>query len=206
MSKEIVQSDYDIKIMQVDDIKPYKNNPRQVNQNSIDQVKKSIQQNKFSNVIVVDKNNEVIAGHTRLEAAKQLNMTELPVFVAKKLDDNAVKRLRLLDNRLTELTPWDLDKLIEETTAIELDADVEALFEPLLKQDLSEFDLSDDNYESTDENYSNPIIQYVMIFDSEDQQNIWYSFLQRLKEDFPKHETHASRIAEYIKKLNIPIN
>tara|TARA_R110002153_G_scaffold209534_1_gene362114 strand:- start:8395 stop:9015 length:621 start_codon:yes stop_codon:yes gene_type:complete len=205
MSKEIVQNDYDIKIMQVDDIKPYQNNPRQINQNSIDQVKKSIQQNSFSNVIVVDKNNEIIAGHTRLEAAKQLNMTELPVFVAKKLDDNAVKRLRLLDNRLTELTAWDLEKLVEETTQIELDADVEALFEPLLKQDLSEFDLSDDGYEPQEENYSNAIIQYVMIFDNEDQQDLWYNFLGRLREDFPKHETHASRIAEYIKKLNIPI-
>ena len=174
MSQEIVQNDYDIKIMQVDDIKPYQNNPRQINQSSIEQVKKSIQQNKFSNVIIVDKNNEVIAGHTRLEAAKQLNIAELPVFVAKKLDDNAVKRLRLLDNRLTELTAWDLEKLLEETTQIELDEDVEALFEPLLSQDLSEFDLSDDDYEPQEENYSNSIIQYVMIFDNEDQQDLWY--------------------------------
>lgn len=206
MSQEIVQNDYDIKIMQVDDIKPYQNNPRQINQSSIEQVKKSIQQNKFSNVIIVDKNNEVIAGHTRLEAAKQLNIAELPVFVAKKLDDNAVKRLRLLDNRLTELTAWDLEKLLEETTQIELDEDVEALFEPLLSQDLSEFDLSDDDYEPQEENYSNSIIQYVMIFDNEDQQDLWYNFLARLREDYPKHETHASRIAEYIKSLKIEKN
>ena len=203
---EIIQKDYDIKIMNVDDIKPYQNNPRQINQNSINQVKKSIQQNKFSNVIIVDKNNEVIAGHTRLEAAKQLDMKELPVFVAKELDENAVRRLRLLDNRLTELTAWDLEKLVEETSLVELDEDVEALFEPLLKEDLSQFDLTDDNYQEVEDNFSNPIIQYVMIFDDEDQQGLWYNFLGRLRADYPKHETHAARIAEYIKTLKIAVD
>ena len=98
------------------------------------------------------------------------------------------------------------EKLLEETTQIELDEDVEALFEPLLSQDLSEFDLSDDDYEPQEENYSNSIIQYVMIFDNEDQQDLWYNFLARLREDYPKHETHASRIAEYIKSLKIVKN
>ena len=205
MSQEIIKNDYIIKVMNVEDIKPYQNNPRQINAESIKQVKKSIQQNKFSNVIVVDKNNEVIAGHTRLEAAKQLGMKELPVFIAKDLDENAVKRLRLLDNRLTELTAWDLEKLVEETNTIDLDEDVEALFAPLLNDDFSEFDLTDDNYEEAQETYSNPIIQYVMIFDDEEQQLLWYNFLGRLREDYPSHETHASRIAEYITKLKIPI-
>jgi len=199
MTKEINTKDYDLKVVSVFDIKPYKNNPRQVNQNAIDQVKKSIEQNNFSNVIIVDKNMEIIAGHTRFEAAKQLGMKELPVFIAKNLDDEAVKRLRLLDNRLTELTPWDIEKLVEETYT--LDDDMKALFDPLLAQDLSEFDLSDDDYTPKEEKYGNAIIQYVMIFDNEEQQNTWYQFLAMLREKYPNDETHAARIHEYIKGL-----
>ena len=199
MSKEIIQDDYEIKVTEVAKLKPYKNNPRQINQNAIDQVKKSIEQNKFSNVIVVDKNMEIIAGHTRCEAAKQLSIKELPVFIAKNLDDEAVKRLRLLDNRLTELTPWDIEKLVEETYT--LDDDMKKLFDPLLAQDLSEFDLSDDDYTPKEEKYGNAIIQYVMIFDNEEQQNTWYQFLAMLREQNPNEETHAARVHEYIKGL-----
>mgnify|MGYP000359576978 CR=1 FL=1 len=208
MNKKIQEQDYDIEILDVALLKPYANNPRQTNQSAIDKVAKSIQQNQFSSVIVVDKNYEIIAGHTRHAAATQLGLKTLPVFIAKNLDDEQVKRLRLLDNKLNELTEWDVEKLIQELEPSKLDEDFQKLFEPLIAQDLSEFDLSDDSYvpDEEGERFANSIIQYVMIFDSEDQQNIWYSFLQRLKEDFPKHETHASRIAEYIKKLNIPIN
>jgi CheY-like chemotaxis protein len=199
MSKEIIQDDYEIKVTEVAKLKPYQNNPRQINQNAIDQVKKSIEQNKFSNVIVVDKNMEIIAGHTRCEAAKQLGIKELPVFIAKNLDDEAVKRLRLLDNRLTELTPWDIEKLVAETYT--LDDDMKKLFDPLLAQDLSEFDLSDDDYTPKEEKYGNAIIQYVMIFDNEEQQNTWYQFLAMLREQYPNEETHAARVHEYIKGL-----
>ena len=161
MAKEINTKNYDIKVMSIFEIKPYKNNPRQVNQTAINQVKKSIKQNSFSNVIVVDKNLEVIAGHTRLEAAKQLNIMELPVFIAKDLSEEQARRLRLLDNRLVELTPWDIEKLVEEIEATDLDADVEKLFEPLMNEDLSDFDLSDDDYSPQETTYNQAIIQSV---------------------------------------------
>lgn len=199
MSKELKTNNYDIKLVSIFDIKPYKNNPRQVNQTAIDQVKKSIQQNGFTNVIIVDKNMEIIAGHTRLEAAKQLNMMELPVFIAKDLDDEQARRLRLLDNRLVELTPWDIEKLVEEIEATELDDDIEKLFEPLMNEDLSEFDLSDDSYSPEEPTYNQAIIQYVMIFDNEEQQSQWYSFLSTLQDLYPNLETHASRLEMFIK-------
>lgn len=203
MSNEIINDKYEIKVLPIDEIQPYANNPRQTNNSAINSVAKSIEQNNFTSVIVVDKNNEIIAGHTRHAAAKQLGMTELPVFVAKDLDDEQVKRLRLLDNRLTELTPWDLEKLVEETYATTLDDDMQALFEPLLAEDLSEFDLSDDDYTPTEEKYGNAIIQYVMIFDNEEQQNTWYTFLAELREMYPNEETHAGRVHQYlINKFN----
>ena len=200
MTNQIIQEGYEIRVLSPSELKPYANNPRVTNQNAIDQVSKSIQQNDFTSVIIVDKDYEIIAGHTRHAAATQLGLKEVPVFVAKNLNDEQVKRLRLLDNRLTELTPWDVEKLVEETYAVQLDDDLAALFEPLLAQDLSEFDLSDDDYEATEEKYGNAIIQYVMIFDNEEQQNTWYDFMGKLKERYPSGETHAARIHEYLTK------
>ena len=203
MNKKIQEQDYDIEILDVALLKPYANNPRQTNQGAIDKVAKSIQQNQFSSVIVVDKNYEIIAGHTRHAAATQLGLKTLPVFVAKNLDDEQVKRLRLLDNKLNELTEWDVEKLIQELEPSKLDEDFQKLFEPLIAQDLSEFDLSDDNYvpEEEGERFANSIIQYVMIFDTELQQQAWHQFLAALKQKYPDdevYETHASRITQHI--------
>ena len=203
MNKKIQEQDYDIEILDVALLKPYANNPRQTNQSAIDKVAKSIQQNQFSSVIVVDKNYEIIAGHTRHAAATQLGLKTLPVFIAKNLDDEQVKRLRLLDNKLNELTEWDVEKLIQELEPSKLDEDFQKLFEPLIAQDLSEFDLSDDSYvpDEEGERFANSIIQYVMIFDTELQQQTWNKFLAALKQKYPDdevYETHASRITQHI--------
>ena len=203
MNQKIEQQEYDIEVLNVSLLKPYANNPRQTNQNAIDKVKKSIEQNQFSSVIVVDKNYEIIAGHTRHAAATQLGIEKLPVFVAKNLSDEQVKRLRLLDNKLNELTEWDLDTLMQELEPSKLDEDFQKLFDPLIAQDLSEFDLSDDNYlpDEEGEKFANSIIQYVMIFDTELQQQMWHKFLAALKQQYPDdevYETHASRITQHI--------
>lgn len=198
---EIKHKGYTIKIMDIDDLKPYKNNPRKITQEAINQVKKSIKENDFNSVIVVDKNLEIIAGHTRVLAAKELGFTELPVMVSSSISDVQAKRLRLLDNRLTELTEWDTEKLLVESYTAELDEDYQAMFAPLLAEDMSEYDLSDDKYIEEDAGgYNNAIIQYVMIFDNEKQQSDWYTFLAKLNEEYPDAGTHAERLHQHIKK------
>ena len=204
MAKEIISEQYDIKVVDTKLLKPYINNPRQQNKASIDKVKKSIEQNQFSSVIVVDKNYEIIAGHTRLAAALELGIKDLPVFVAKNLDEEAVKRLRVLDNRLTETTPWDLEKLVEEITPLQLDDDFAKMFDDLLAQDLDDYDFTDDTYQPVEENepeFAEAIIQYIMIFDDNLQQQGWHSFLKVLKDKYPDektHLTHAARVNQHI--------
>jgi hypothetical protein len=204
MSNKIVEQDYDIEIIETNKIKPYRNNPRKLNTNAVESVKKSIKQNRFSSVIIVDKDYEIIAGHTRHAAATELGIKKLPVFIAKTLEPEKVRSLRLLDNRLTEITPWDLEKLSSEMQTVTLDEDFTKLFEPLLVEDLSEFDLSDDAYTpAEDEQYTSAIIQYVMIFDNDEQQNTFYSFLAKLKEKYPDDEeypTHSSRMHQHLKE------
>ena len=97
----------------VDEIIPYENNPRN-NDDSIKYVAESIKQFGFKVPIVIDRENVIIAGHTRLKAALELGMSEVPCIVADDLTPDQVKAFRLADNKVSEFSTWDDDKLLEE--------------------------------------------------------------------------------------------
>ena len=90
----------------VNDLTPYENNPRNNNE-AIQYVANSIKEFDFKVPLVIDKDNVVICGHTRLLAAKQLGMEEVPCTVADDLTDEQIKAFRLADNK-------DLGALVDE--------------------------------------------------------------------------------------------
>lgn len=92
----------------IGDIKPYETNPRNISQKAVESVAESIQQFGFRQPIVVDADSIVIAGHTRLLAAKHLKLQKVPVHVAD-LSKEKASAYRLLDNKLNELASWDQD-------------------------------------------------------------------------------------------------
>lgn len=105
---------------------PYENNPRE-NEGAVDAVAASIKEFGFKVPIIIDKNNVIVAGHTRLKAANKLNLEKVPCVVADDLSEEKVKALRLADNKVSELAQWDLGKLEEELKALdemELDFDM----------------------------------------------------------------------------------
>lgn len=112
----------EIKYIPINNIKPYKNNPR-LNEEAIPYVMKSIREFGFKNPIILDKNNVIVAGHTRLESAKRLGMKEAPVIYADDLTEEQVKAFRLVDNKVAEKSMWDYTKLDEELDSI-LDIDM----------------------------------------------------------------------------------
>jgi len=91
-------------------VKPYAKNPRK-NEGAVDAVAKSIQEFGFRVPIVVDAEGVVIAGHTRLKAAEKLGLEKVPVHVARELSPEKVQALRIADNKLHELSSWDMDLL-----------------------------------------------------------------------------------------------
>jgi|TARA_R100001224_G_C4016784_1_gene147988 hypothetical protein len=93
-----------IKSIETNKILPYINNPRK-NLN-IDKVASSIKEFGFQQPIVIDKNNTIIVGHTRFEAAKKLGLKEVPVQIAD-LTETQAKAYRIADNRLNEDASWD---------------------------------------------------------------------------------------------------
>ena len=105
--------------IKIDEIIPYGKNPRN-NENAIDKVAESIKEFGFTNPILLDKHNVVIAGHTRLEAAKKLNLTEVDC-VYLDLTEEQAKAYRLVDNKTAEFAEWDLDLLNIELEELSLE-------------------------------------------------------------------------------------
>ena len=101
----------DILYKKTEDIVPYFQNPRVISESAIDEVAKSLHKHGFQQAIVIDENNVIVAGHTRLLAAKKLGIDEVPckVYTANESNINAY---RLADNKVGELTVWE-DKILE---------------------------------------------------------------------------------------------
>ena len=107
--------------MPITDVVPYDKNPRN-NAGAVESTANSIKEFGWQQPIVVDKDNIIIVGHTRLKAAEKLNLDTVPVVVADNLSDEQVKAYRLADNKTGELADWDMALLSEELEGIaELD-------------------------------------------------------------------------------------
>lgn len=104
--------------MSVDELIPYENNPRK-NDEAVDKVALSISAFGFKVPIVIDANNVIVTGHTRLKAAKKLGLKTVPCIRADDLNEEQIKAFRLADNKVAEFSEWDEEKLLSELKAIE---------------------------------------------------------------------------------------
>ena len=126
----------------INEIKEYENNPRN-NDNAVEYVAKSIKEFGFKVPIVIDKENVIIAGHTRYKASKLLGITDIPCIIADDLTEEQIKAFRLVDNKSAEFATWDMDLLnieLESITYLDME-----LFDFNIDKDLK--DVSDDDYE-----------------------------------------------------------
>jgi DNA modification methylase len=110
---------------------PYANNARTHNAEQITQIASSIKEFGFNNPILIDKDNGIIAGHGRLEAAKKLNLKEVPTISLEHLTDSQRKAYILADNRIAINSGWDIELLSLELKDLDADFDLEMLgFDP----------------------------------------------------------------------------
>ena len=101
-----------------DDIIPYKGNPRN-NKAAVDKVAKSIEEFGFNVPIVIDENDIVVTGHTRLLASKKLGLNKVPTIVVSDLTNEQVQAFRIADNKVSEFSEWNEDLLMQELSEIE---------------------------------------------------------------------------------------
>ena len=95
---------------------PHPRNARRHSAKQIDQLTVSISEFGFNTPILIDDQNQVLAGHGRLAAAMQLGLTQVPVVTIDHLTEAKSRGFMLADNRLGELSDWD-----EEILALELE-------------------------------------------------------------------------------------
>ena len=132
------------------DITPYENNPRN-NDEAVEPVMNSIKQFGFRVPIVIDKENIIVAGHTRYKAAKKMGLKKVPCIVADDLTDEQVKAFRLADNKVSEIATWDFNILELELSNIEeIDmSDFSFEIEGIEDNFDTEFELPDEDIPST---------------------------------------------------------
>jgi hypothetical protein len=132
------------------------NNPRLHPSAQINAIARSIEAFGFNAPILVDKGNRVVAGHGRLEAAKRLGLTEVPVIRLEHLSEQRAKAYMLADNKLTDRSSWDDRKVaivLKELSEIALDFEIEATgFEPPeIDLRIQSLELPEESTDSADE-------------------------------------------------------
>lgn len=141
-------SKLEIEYLNIDQLIPYKNNPRD-NEHAVEFVANSIKEFGFKNPIIIDENNVIVAGHTRLKAGKQLGLDKVPIVRAKDLTHEQVNAFRIADNKTAEFADWDFERLeaeLEELEEIDMgdfgirDADVAFHNAINLDDDLSDYE------------------------------------------------------------------
>lgn len=105
--------------MSVKELKPYAKNTKKHDKTQIANVAESIKQYGFVQPIVVDKDNSIVIGHCRYEAAKKLKLEAVPCVCVDELTDEQVKALRIVDNKSNE-SEWDIEALLDELEDVDL--------------------------------------------------------------------------------------
>lgn len=149
-SKDTNSKDTKLKKIKLSKIKPYNLNARDNNKYAVQAVVESIKRYGYTNPIIVDEKNVIIAGHTRYLALKELNFDEVEVIVSKMREDEA-KEYRIIDNKTNELSQWDEKNLQFELREFEQRDYAQELF-PEIKdnikiQDTTEYDIDEKDFE-----------------------------------------------------------
>lgn len=111
-------------MVSIDDLVPYANNARIHDKKQIAQIRASLREFGFVTPLLIDFDNNIIAGHGRLEAARAEGLTEVPCVLVSNLTEAQRKAYILADNRLSETAAWDNELLkieLEGLQALEFD-------------------------------------------------------------------------------------
>ena len=155
------------------ELKEYENNPR-LNDKAVEAVAESIKQFGFKVPIIIDRDNVIVAGHTRLKAARFLGMEYVPCIIADDLTEDQVKAFRLADNKTAEFAEWDFSALEKELEEIEMDMTAFG-FDDLFEETSGFNDALEENRETLQERF---IVPPFSVLDTrqgywQDRKKVW---------------------------------
>lgn len=163
----------------VEDLIPYANNPRH-NEEAVDKVAASIREFGFKVPIIIDKDNVIVAGHTRLKASKKLGLKTVPCIMADDLTEDQIKAFRLADNKTAEFAEWDFEKLIVELN------------------DINGLSMTDFGFDDIDLDYG----EYTPTGDDDSEEDDEFDDIERLERHYGvPYQGNKSRIADIIVSL-----
>ena len=126
MSKLPIVSPEKLETLPVNTLRPHERNPRTHTKKQIRQIADSIRRFGFTNPVLVDESNSIIAGHGRVEAAKSLGLAAVPALRLEHMTEAEKRAYVIADNRLAELAGWDNELLALELGAmLDLDPDLD---------------------------------------------------------------------------------
>lgn len=105
------------------ELKPYKKNAKKHPKEQVERIANSIKEFGFTQPVLVDKHNSVVAGHGRILGAKKAGLKEVPTVCLDELTEEQIKAYRLVDNKLNE-SEWDFGLLDEELENLTEDIDM----------------------------------------------------------------------------------
>ncbi len=121
-------TDLTIQNIEITRIREYKNNPKLHNRAQVVKIRESIREFGFINPVLLDENLEIIAGHGRVAAARDIGMRDVPAIILSHLTDAQKRAYRIADNKLTELGKWSIELLnleFSELSNLDLDFNLE---------------------------------------------------------------------------------
>lgn len=126
MGKTTNKKDVELNIVyrNIKELKPYKKNAKKHPKEQLEQIANSIEEFGFTQPVIIDKNNCVVAGHGRILGAKKAGLKQVPTVCLEDLTEEQIKAYRLVDNKLNE-SEWDFSLLDEELGVLSEDIDME---------------------------------------------------------------------------------
>lgn len=101
----------------IKELKPYKKNAKKHSKEQVERIANSIKEFGFTQPVIIDKNNCVVAGHGRILGAKKAGLKQVPTVTLEELTEEQIKAYRLVDNKLNE-SEWDSVLLTQELEEI----------------------------------------------------------------------------------------
>lgn len=198
MLMDIKKMTLKIKYKKTKDLIPYAQNARAHSEAQIAQIAASIGEFGFTQPVLLDGDNGIIAGHGRVMAALKLDLEQVPTIELSHLSDDQKRAYIIADNKIAANSTWDEQMLaleIDKLKAVDFDLSLIGFhfFElPDLKEE-------DDTVDAEEDKKLNFTIQYNIIFDHEEQQDDWYTFVKYLKDTYPDAETVAERLQLFLR-------
>lgn len=124
----------------IESLIPYEFNNKIHDETQVNRIANSIKEFWFTQPIVIDKNNVVVIWHWRLEASQKLWLKEVPCVIMEDLNDEQIRKLRILDNKLNE-SEWNVENLQYDISTIkdfniwDIELSVDDLFDDVFSVD-----------------------------------------------------------------------